>query len=295
MCCSTRPLGRCQEDPGPCPTNKGVVVGFPCCGVPSPCPIHLPAHLSRNQSHPELSAKLEKATSENKDLSNRLKELNQVRLDQKSKIDDLLKQQAILLRNAGKGGNSQQQVQELVTYIEKQRDIYKANVEQLLSKLDPDKKFEATPSNYEAKDQVDHRGGVAGQNSMKVLKEIQNDSRRILQGRRPPASSSYRSSPYKSASPLRNTDEDSSSDRQSTAVRVRMANLQEEVLDLTEQVSELKLAKVQMQEKNRQETRKLEDLIRKQDTEIQTLKAERTNLEDKSDYRVRLSDHQIMA
>ncbi|XP_059093802.1 uncharacterized protein LOC131888874 [Tigriopus californicus] len=270
-----------------CPPNNGrsstaMTEGPSCCAVPAlSCPAHWP-HPSLDKSNEELNAKLQKAATENKELTNRLKELNQVRLEQKGKIDELSKQQAILL-NTGKGPASNKQVQELVGYIEKQRDIYKSNVEQLLTKLDPDKKFETPPET--STDQVDRAGTRGSEKHLKVLKEIQNDSRKILQARHQSVSP-YRSSPYKSVSPLRSDDPSHESrEHKNTAVRVRMANLQEEVLDLSEQVSELKLAKARMQEGTRQETQRLENLIQTRDAEIQTLKAERAKIEEKSDYR----------
>jgi len=83
---------------------------------------------------------LKSALEENKALCKRVSELLEIRQKLKDKVQHLEQKQKILLKSKSNNSNSDQQVQELIGYIEAQRDVYKNNVERLLDNLDPDRR-----------------------------------------------------------------------------------------------------------------------------------------------------------
>ena len=66
-------------------------------------------------------------------MSRRVNELIKIKKNLKDKIGQMEKQQEILLKNT-----NGHKVSELMGYVDKQRNIYRNNVQQLLNKLDPD-------------------------------------------------------------------------------------------------------------------------------------------------------------
>ena len=76
---------------------------------------------------------MRKTVEEKKELSRRVSELTKIRQNLKDKISQMEKQQEILMKNTdGK------KVSELIGYVEKQRNVYRNNIKQLLNKMDPD-------------------------------------------------------------------------------------------------------------------------------------------------------------
>ena len=146
----------------------------------------------------DLKTKLEASEQENYSLKNRISELNRLRNEQRGKIEELSNQQNILLRKESSPGEHAR-VQELIGYIEKQRDIYKNNVEELLGKLGTSKvtraRSDSTDSTSSSVKEVRRETvttsskrvtiksrpqSLERNNDLKILKEIQNDSRKIL-------------------------------------------------------------------------------------------------------------------
>ena len=76
----------------------------------------------------------------NQELTRQIKELNCQKTNLKEKLEHVETQLNILISKSAttEGGNASK-IQELITYIEAQRDIYKNNVERLLNKLDPER------------------------------------------------------------------------------------------------------------------------------------------------------------
>ena len=68
-----------------------------------------------------------------RELSRRVNELVKIRKNLNDKISQMEKQQEILLKNT-----NGHKVSELMGYVDKQRNIYRNNIQQLLNKLDPD-------------------------------------------------------------------------------------------------------------------------------------------------------------
>ena len=82
-----------------------------------------------------MQEELRKSLEEKRELSRRVNELTKIRQNLKDKIGQMEKHQEILVKNTdGK------KVSELMGYVDKQRNIYRNSVKQLLNKLDPDKK-----------------------------------------------------------------------------------------------------------------------------------------------------------
>lgn len=93
------------------------------------------------------------------------------------KVDDLTKQQQILVRS-GSSPDMRGKVHELIGHIEKQRDIYKTNVERLIARLDRDGGG-GSKKNFG----ISSNGGREEDDDMQVLREIQNSSRLMLSRR----------------------------------------------------------------------------------------------------------------
>ena len=76
----------------------------------------------------------------NQELTRQIKELNCQKANLREKLEHVETQLNILISKSAttEGGNASK-IQELITYIEAQRDIYKNNVERLLNKLDPER------------------------------------------------------------------------------------------------------------------------------------------------------------
>ena len=93
-------------------------------------------HHQINQQHShihELQEELRKTLDDKRELSRRVNELIKIKKNLKDKIGQMEKQQEILLKNT-----NGHKVSELMGYVDKQRNIYRNNVQQLLNKLDPD-------------------------------------------------------------------------------------------------------------------------------------------------------------
>ena len=76
----------------------------------------------------------------NQELTRQIKELNCQKTNLKEKLEHVETQLNILIsKSAATEGGNASKIQELITYIEAQRDIYKNNVERLLNKLDPER------------------------------------------------------------------------------------------------------------------------------------------------------------
>ena len=76
----------------------------------------------------------------NRELRRQIKELSQQKIDLKQKLDHTEKQLDILLSNTTKNEKiDHSKIQELIMYIESQRDVYRNSVEHLLNKLDPNR------------------------------------------------------------------------------------------------------------------------------------------------------------
>ena len=76
----------------------------------------------------------------NKELRHNIKEITQQKVNLKQKLQHVETQLNILIDKEARneiGGSSK--IQELIKYIEAQRDIYRNSVEQLLNKIDPDR------------------------------------------------------------------------------------------------------------------------------------------------------------
>ncbi len=137
-----------------------------------------------------LQRDLKATAEENTELKRRIRDLNQIRSNLKSKVEELTKQQAILLQS---GTPDHDQVQELISHIERQRDIYKTNVERLIGKLDPDGTRLEKSLNGSSDVSVVESPALADKsskritikskktdNNVQVLKDIQNQSRKML-------------------------------------------------------------------------------------------------------------------
>ncbi len=83
-----------------------------------------------------LQSELLRLAGENRDLQRRIDDLNGVRRTLKEQLEEARHRQRQFLTEA-KGVGSAAKVDELISRIERQRDVYKANVERLLVKLDP--------------------------------------------------------------------------------------------------------------------------------------------------------------
>ena len=81
----------------------------------------------------ELQNELRKSFDDNQELSRRVGELTKIRDNLKSKVASLEKQQEILLKNT-----NGEKVSEILGFVEKQRNVYRNNIQQLLNKLDPE-------------------------------------------------------------------------------------------------------------------------------------------------------------
>eukprot|EP00095_Tigriopus_kingsejongensis_P008107 maker-scaffold184_size276635-snap-gene-0.13 protein:Tk08107 transcript:maker-scaffold184_size276635-snap-gene-0.13-mRNA-1 annotation:"testis-specific gene 10 protein isoform x5" len=244
--------------------------------APRPPMDSLPSSILRESAKiRELESKLSLAREANKELESRLEDVNEVRLRQKDKLAHLAQEQKLLLGPGSPGGRAHQ----VIALIEKQRDVYKANVEQLLAKLDPDGRI-GEASSEPAKRQKKQPDSASAP-SLKILKEIQNDSRKIL--RRNEANQAYTASPYRS--PLATSE---------TSAWKRLSNLQEEILDLNEQLTDLRLAKVKSMEHHRREVQDLEQFIEEQSQHIESLRAEvkakkaQDEVDHQADYRSEL-------
>ena len=76
----------------------------------------------------------------NQELRRQMKEVCQQKDNLKQKLDHVEKQLNILIaKTTSNEGGEPSKMQELITYIEAQRDIYKNSVERLLNKLDPER------------------------------------------------------------------------------------------------------------------------------------------------------------
>ena len=122
-------------------------------------------------------AELKKALGENAALKRRMQDLNGVKNRLRSEVEELKRQQSILIQS----GSSDEygKIKELIGYIEHQRNVYKDSVERLIGRLDPDGS-RAEKSLIEANKQNEPQP-MGKVNSAQVLKDIQNQSRRILQ------------------------------------------------------------------------------------------------------------------
>ena len=81
----------------------------------------------------ELQEELRKTLEDKRELSRRVNELIKIKKNLKDKINQMEKQQEILLKNT-----NGHKVSELLGYVDKQRNIYRSNIQQLLNKLDPE-------------------------------------------------------------------------------------------------------------------------------------------------------------
>lgn len=97
----------------------------------------------------------------NRELRRQIKELSQQKIDLKQKLDHTEKQLDILLSNTTKNEKiDHSKIQELIMYIESQRDVYRNSVEHLLNKLDPNRlsnmahEVERTTGAYSAENQL---------------------------------------------------------------------------------------------------------------------------------------------
>ena len=120
-------------------------------------------------------AELKKALGENASMKRRLKDLNCVRNRLKCEVEELKRQQHIWLQTCS--ADNYGKVKELIGYIEHQRNVYKESVERLIGKLDPDGS-RVEKSLAEADEQGKPKAKAS---SEQILKDIQNQSRRILQ------------------------------------------------------------------------------------------------------------------
>jgi chromosome segregation ATPase len=143
--------------------------------------------LNHEQNHLQEFGSLQKdlkdSLEENAELKRRVRDLNALRSSMKDKIDLLTKKQEILLKSRTPDHDK---VQELITYIERQRDVYKSSVERLIGKLDPD------GTHLERSLMVEGEKGSGGSrdrvatihskptSNLQVLTDIQNQSRKVL-------------------------------------------------------------------------------------------------------------------
>ena len=116
--------------------------------------------------------------------------MTEIRKNQKDKIDELTKHQDILLQS-NKGDESK--IRDLIGYIERQRDLYKDSVERLLDKLDPEKKV-MHQSLLRTHHQESSAVEVNEKSNLEILRDIQNDSKRVIMSRR---NNQYNASDYK--------------------------------------------------------------------------------------------------
>ena len=77
-------------------------------------------------------------------MNRRVNELTKIRQNQKDKISQMEKKQEILLKNT-----NGHKVGEILGYVDKQRNIYRSNVKQLLNKLDPERRTLEELENYD--------------------------------------------------------------------------------------------------------------------------------------------------
>ena len=121
-------------------------------------------------------AELKKALVDNGALKRRMQDLNSVKNRLKSEVEELRRQQSILIKSGSPDDYGK--IKELIGYIEHQRNVYKNNVERLIGRLDPDgSKTEKSLIQAVETDEPKRKGKV---NSAQVLKDIQNQSRRII-------------------------------------------------------------------------------------------------------------------
>ena len=87
---------------------------------------------------------MRKYVQDNKELNRRVTELTKIRQNQKDKISQMEKKQEILLENT-----NGHKVGQILGYVDKQRNIYRSNVKQLLNKLDPERRTLEELENYD--------------------------------------------------------------------------------------------------------------------------------------------------
>ena len=76
----------------------------------------------------------------NSELKRQIRELNRQKVNLKEKVEYVEKQLNILIaKSVINEGGQPSKIQELISYIEAQRDMYKTSVERLLNKLDPER------------------------------------------------------------------------------------------------------------------------------------------------------------
>ena len=116
----------------------------------------------------------------NRELKRQVKELIQQKLNLKQKLDHTEKQLNILLSNTTKNEKiDHSKIQELILYIESQRDIYRNSVEQLLKKLDPSRSSNIVHEieSKIGKCSADNQFHVNKQSNNVILKNKPNHSR----------------------------------------------------------------------------------------------------------------------
>jgi hypothetical protein len=95
-------------------------------------------HHHLNHQHTQihgLQDELRSCLDENRELTRRVSELSKIRQNLKDKIGQMEKRETILLKNT-----NGHKVTELIGFMDKQRNVYRSNVKQLLDKLDPDRR-----------------------------------------------------------------------------------------------------------------------------------------------------------
>ena len=114
---------------------------------------------------------LQGALAENKELSQRVSELLRIRDKLKERIRNLEKQQEIMMKQITSSSSENQKVDELISYIEAQRDVYKNKVESLLGQIDPNYKREEEAAPVTIQEVAKPKESVRGKNQPKVIGE----------------------------------------------------------------------------------------------------------------------------
>ena len=108
---------------------------------------------------------LRKLQETNHELKRQIQEITQQKVNLKQKLDYTQKQFDILLSNTTKSEKiDHSKIQELIVYIESQRDIYRNSVEQLLNKLDPQRISKLAH-------EIDNTEGISDSNNQFLLKK----------------------------------------------------------------------------------------------------------------------------
>ena len=144
----------------------------------------------------DLKEREDSLMKENHELRQRIAELNLIRENQRQKLDELKRERDLFFGRSGNNDSNRKKVHELIGHIERQRDLYKSNMEKLIQRLDLSQ-VSSRETSSSASDSKIKSSEDDGSISFERIKKINDGSKRILGGDK---ESSYRASQYLSKS-----------------------------------------------------------------------------------------------